>query len=105
MCQNLENRLDGFNAEKDRTRCFDHVGNLVAKSLLKMFDAPKKKRRSRQPPGDGDRDEDEANDGLDLEQLLAELNDMERTDDDSDDVFDELAQMLEEDREQFLEQT
>ncbi|KAK7015603.1 ribonuclease H-like domain-containing protein, partial [Favolaschia claudopus] len=107
MCQNLENRLDGFNAEKNRTRCFDHVGNLVAKSLLKMFDAPKKKGEGSEPaaPGDGDRDEDEANDGLDLDELLAELNDMERTDDDSDDVFDELAQMLEEDREQFLEQT
>ncbi|KAJ6615156.1 hypothetical protein B0H10DRAFT_1716124, partial [Mycena sp. CBHHK59/15] len=46
--------------------------------------------------------------GIDLDELLAELNDMERTEDehdDEDDIFDEVAHMLEAERDLFLEQT
>ncbi|KAG2085774.1 uncharacterized protein F5147DRAFT_588788 [Suillus discolor] len=34
-----------FAGETSRTRCFLHIVNLVAKSLLREFDAPKKKGR------------------------------------------------------------
>ncbi|KAE9392908.1 hypothetical protein BT96DRAFT_753763, partial [Gymnopus androsaceus JB14] len=30
--------LPSFEGEQDQTRCFTHIINLVAKSLLKMFD-------------------------------------------------------------------
>ncbi|KAJ7268151.1 hypothetical protein B0H12DRAFT_1001243, partial [Mycena haematopus] len=42
MVHALQTRLPAFDANQDRTRCFDHIVNLVAKSLLKMFDPPKK---------------------------------------------------------------
>ena len=49
-----------------QTRCFLHIVNLIAKSLIKQFDTPKKKK-------DGDEDEDdtellEISDGLDAEE-------------------------------------
>ncbi|KAJ6461781.1 hypothetical protein C8R45DRAFT_769070, partial [Mycena sanguinolenta] len=56
MARALESRLVAFDAQKDRTRCFDHVMNLVAKSLLKMFDPPPKKKKSL---GDADTDDED----------------------------------------------
>ncbi|KAJ7135162.1 hypothetical protein C8R46DRAFT_888404, partial [Mycena filopes] len=41
MARVLETLIPPFDAEKDRTRCFAHVINLVAKSMLRMFDPPK----------------------------------------------------------------
>ncbi|KAJ7280557.1 hypothetical protein C8J57DRAFT_1500781 [Mycena rebaudengoi] len=46
--------------------------------------------------------------GPDLDELLAELNDMERMEDkhdDEDDIFDEVANMLDAECDEFLEQT
>ncbi|KAJ6609725.1 hypothetical protein B0H10DRAFT_1653536, partial [Mycena sp. CBHHK59/15] len=46
--------------------------------------------------------------GIDLDELLAEPNDMELTEDehdDEDDIFDEVVHMLEAERNLFLEQT
>ncbi|KAJ6614843.1 hypothetical protein B0H10DRAFT_2220936 [Mycena sp. CBHHK59/15] len=66
----------------DRTRCFAHIINLVAKSLLKMFDPPKKTSSNTDTGADGDRDDDDDDivpAVLDLDELLAEFNDMERT--------------------------
>ncbi|KAJ7688260.1 hypothetical protein B0H17DRAFT_850456, partial [Mycena rosella] len=31
-------RLPAFGGERHRTRCFDHIINLVAKSFLRLFD-------------------------------------------------------------------
>ncbi|KAJ7611034.1 hypothetical protein B0H17DRAFT_893514, partial [Mycena rosella] len=38
MARVLEGLLPSFDADKDRTRCFAHIINLVAKSMLRMFD-------------------------------------------------------------------
>ncbi|KAF8126639.1 hypothetical protein K438DRAFT_1490844, partial [Mycena galopus ATCC 62051] len=38
MARTLETLLPPFDAQNDRTRCFAHIINLVAKSMLKMFD-------------------------------------------------------------------
>ncbi|KAJ6608730.1 hypothetical protein B0H10DRAFT_1815190, partial [Mycena sp. CBHHK59/15] len=109
MAHALESRLIAFDAQKDRTRCFDHIMNLVAKSLLKMFDPPPKNSFGNSDDADdtdGDRDDEDPSGGLDLDELLAELDDMERTEEDDDaDIFDEIGHMLEAEREEFLEQT
>jgi hypothetical protein len=42
MTTELANIVGHFGGETARTRCFLHVVNLVAKSLLKQFDIPKK---------------------------------------------------------------
>ena len=41
MVDHLENLLEEFPGSVNRTRCFAHILNLVAKSILKQFDSPK----------------------------------------------------------------
>ena len=41
MIEELADLLDDFPGETNRTRCFTHVINLVAKSIIKQFDVPK----------------------------------------------------------------
>jgi hypothetical protein len=106
MAAALKQQLPSFSADKDRTRCFAHIINLVAKSLLKMFDPPKKTDGTSDK--DGDNDDDEPDGFLDLDELLAELNDLEHTSperDDDDDIFDEVAHMLDDERNLFFDST
>ncbi|KAF8801350.1 hypothetical protein BYT27DRAFT_7115212, partial [Phlegmacium glaucopus] len=41
MVQELADLLDDFPGPANRTRCFTHILNLVAKSIIKQFDIPK----------------------------------------------------------------
>jgi hypothetical protein len=41
MITELSDLLDDFPGETNRTRCFTHILNLVAKSIIKQFDVPK----------------------------------------------------------------
>jgi len=50
MIRELANLLDDFPGPANQTRCFTHVLNLVAKSIIRQFDLPKSK-------GDGTSDE------------------------------------------------
>lgn len=43
MVEELATLIEDFDGDASRTRCFLHIVNLVAKSLLKQFDVPKKK--------------------------------------------------------------
>jgi hypothetical protein len=43
MVDELENLIEEFPGQANRTRCFAHIINLVAKSLLKQFDIQKKR--------------------------------------------------------------
>jgi hypothetical protein len=96
----------------NRTRCFAHIVNLIAKSLLKQFDVkPKKKKRDKETHNnESDHDLD------DLEELAAGLDDEEETmaqelDVDDDDIededdvegwVDELEELTEEERKDLL---
>ena len=44
MVKELEKTLVNFPGEASRTRCFCHIINLVAKSVITQFDAPNKKQ-------------------------------------------------------------
>ena len=41
MVDKLADLLEDFPGESNRTRCFTHIINLVAKSIIKPFDVPK----------------------------------------------------------------
>lgn len=43
MIEDLVDLLPDFPGDANRTRCFAHIVNLIAKSLLRQFDLPKKK--------------------------------------------------------------
>ena len=40
MVSKLEKLLEVFPGESNRTRCFDHIVNLIAKSVIRQFDTP-----------------------------------------------------------------
>lgn len=42
MTDELEMLVDSFDGQDGRARCFGHIVNLAAKSLLRQFDVPKK---------------------------------------------------------------
>jgi hypothetical protein len=46
MIEELAELIDNFPGEKNCVHCFNHIINLVAKSLLKLFDVPKGKQSS-----------------------------------------------------------
>ena|SRR5260221_9425465 len=43
MIERLTELIDGFPGAANQTRCFTHILNLVAKSILRQFEAPKAK--------------------------------------------------------------
>ena len=43
MVEALKDLLEIFPGESNRTRCFDHIVNLIAKSVIQQFDIPKTK--------------------------------------------------------------
>ncbi|KAF9536806.1 hypothetical protein CPC08DRAFT_608459, partial [Agrocybe pediades] len=43
LISQLPTLLDAFPGAANRTRCFTHILNLVAKVILRQFDTPKKK--------------------------------------------------------------
>ncbi|KAF8992025.1 hypothetical protein BDZ89DRAFT_895053, partial [Hymenopellis radicata] len=55
MMERLVDGLPNFGGPRARTRCFTHVVNLVAKSMLRLFNQPAKKSKRK----DGKDDEDE----------------------------------------------
>lgn len=58
MVDRLEDLIPSFGGAANRVRCFDHVTNLVAKSLLASFDGGK----AIEVEGEGDNDENEVAD-------------------------------------------
>jgi hypothetical protein len=41
MVEALKDLLEVFPGESNRTRCFDHIVNLIARSIIRQFDLPK----------------------------------------------------------------
>ena len=74
MIDYLATLLAAFPGSANRTRCFTHILNLVAKCIMKQFDTPKKKKPDNEVPAD-DEDEDVADLQLVLDELDGELED------------------------------
>ena len=79
LVEELTKILPHFGGQTNRTRCFLHIVNLVAKSLLREFDAPIKNAGS-------DEDLDELmEDTMEQEDLQTQVNDSNKDVDDDDD--------------------
>ena len=97
MIEHLAVLLDTFPGAPNQTQCFAHILNLVAKSILRQFEGPKKDKVAQALAGvvdeiDGDNDETGTNEGGDE----CEDVDDELVDDDDDELPDELDELSEE---------
>jgi len=66
MIDHLATLLENYPGRANRTRCFTHILNLVAKCIMKQFDEPKKKKT-----GETEDSDEEVDD------LAAALDDLE----------------------------
>ncbi len=108
MISILADTVPDFPGEKHRTRCFAHIVNLVAKSLLNQFKPPKKKKED--AVNDVKRDLIELADGLEWEDLDVCLKEAEAAagqveQDDVDGLVDEMALLSAKEREKWLTET
>lgn len=78
MIDHLASLLAAFPGSANRTRCFTHILNLVAKCIMKQFDAPKKKKAN-----DNVVDDDDDDVVADLQVALDELEGELEDDDDA----------------------
>jgi hypothetical protein len=92
MVEHLSNIVDEFPGPANQTRCFSHIINLVARSILRQFDAPKKTKRN-----DDDDDSEHLDDAVNVLAGLTqelELNKSVLEDDEAeseDEIEDELT--------------
>ena len=97
MIEHLAVVIDTFPGAPNQTRCFAHILNLVAKSILRQFEGLKKDKVAQALAGvvdeiDSDNDETGTNEGGDE----CEDVDDELVDDDDDELPDELDELSEE---------
>jgi hypothetical protein len=86
MIKRIADLLPDFPGAANRTRCFTHILNLVAKCIMRQFDSPKSKQRDGQ---DGDVANDIEDEDLhDLQEGLHEL-DSEVEDEDDETIENE----------------
>jgi hypothetical protein len=75
MIDHLATLLENYPGRANRTRCFAHILNLVAKCIMRQFDEPKKKNS-------GEMEDTELEEGDDLAAALDDLEDeLEDTED------------------------
>lgn len=96
MIDHLGVLLENYPGPANRTRCFTHILNLVAKCIMKQFDTPKKNKGGE---GGGDAEDEDADD---LAAALDELED-EIENDGGDWEYDMRADMTNEDVEKLEE--
>lgn len=104
MVEELVDLLPGFLGDWNRVRCFAHVLNLVAKSLIKHFDV-RDKRDAAQVEGD-ERELLELVREMESEELLTQQErvadeDEDDNDDDRDDEVDAMGELTVDQRVQF----
>lgn len=101
MIKELEKHLPDFPGQANQTRCFAHTINLVAKSLLRQFDVPKKKAAADSDANDSDaigRQILRLADEIEVEEAETEMNEDDGGNDNVDGWVDEVAALTEEER-------
>jgi hypothetical protein len=83
--------LPGCGGQSNRTRCFDHITNLMARTITKVFDAPKSKKEG--ILDDAEKELADLVEGLDLEDLMTRMEDSGEADDNVEGWVDELEEM------------
>lgn len=96
MIDELEISLEEFAGDANRIRCFLHIVNLVAKSMLKQFDVPKKDRSENDSDAGSDTLDDQLRDlaeGIDLEDEMTLAADEGEQDQEDHSLVDELSRL------------
>lgn len=83
MVEELAILLDDFPGETNRTRCFTHILNLVAKSIIKRFDVPK--TQTDDVLDDAAKELADLGVDLDIEERISRESQMGESDDEDDD--------------------
>jgi hypothetical protein len=101
MIDELVDMLPNFSGQANHCRSFLHIVNLIAKTLLKQFDIPKKDAES--ALDDAEKELLELAAGIDMEEMVtvAEAGAGDKDDDENDDVegwVDETALLSKEER-------
>lgn len=101
MVDELVDMLPNFSGQANHCRCFLHIVNLVAKTLLKQFDVPKKDAES--ALDNAERELLELAAGIELEEMVtvAEAGAGDKDDEENDNEegwVDEMALLSEEER-------
>ena len=91
MVEELELLIEQFNGQTSRARCILHVGNLVAKSMIKQFDIPR--GRQGEDPGEEEKNLRALADGVDIKdyEMIGTIGKDPEKDDDMDGWVDEIA--------------
>jgi hypothetical protein len=107
MIEELSDLVEAFPGQTNQTRCFSHILNLVAKAVIKIFDAPMKRKKGIEGDDDGTSDAEamlaKLAEGIDLEEheMRASL-DIDNVDDDDDaDLQDEVVLLSPQERMEF----
>src|ERR1700683_1787135 len=102
MVTELAKLLHDFPGEANHTCCFAHIVNLIAKSLIRQFDVPKK--QADKELSTGEKELQELAQDLELDEVQTRLEETEQANDDkADDLegwVDEVDQLSEEEQEQ-----
>ena len=105
MVTELAKLLHDFPGEANRTRCFAHIVNLIAKSLIRQFDIPKK--QADEELSAAEKELQELAQDLELYEVQTRLEEMEQAnDEEADDLegwVDEVDLLSEEEQEQLSE--
>ena len=105
MIEELVDMLPNFQGPANRSRCFLHTVNLIAKTLLKQFDVPRKDASAVLDAAERELLDLAA--GLDVEELMtvAENGTGDKFDDDNVDGWvDEMAELTEEEGDELRKQ-
>lgn len=94
MVEELADLLDDFPGAANRTRCFTHILNLVAKSIIKQFDVPK--TRANEVLNDAAKELAALAVDLDVEEQITRENLSDDDDEDGDDNLDGWTDVREE---------
>jgi hypothetical protein len=105
MIDELVDLLPNFPGQANRCRCFLHIVNLVAKTLLKQFDVPKKDISAALDAAE--KELLELAEGIDIEEMTTRVeNPTDRADDDDVDGWqDETESLSTEEREELRKNT
>jgi hypothetical protein len=105
MIDSMAAIIEGFPGEENRVRCFNHIINLVAKSLLRLFEVSKKKRGAEAEVDEAEVALRELAGDLDLEDMEMQRDTFAAGGDvgvdDDNDVVDEIAKMSDEEAREF----
>ena len=104
MIEELAKLLESFSGAANQVRCFAHVLNLMARSIIWLFDVPKGSENE-DALSDAERAYRQAAEGVDLEEdeMQMEMDDDEVGPDDEMDRVDKMVGMSKEELEELAE--